>query len=456
MTIGASQAEALTTPLIEQPIMDGLEILTRRDGGLYECMVPIDRVDHTDVPVDEAKLQSLVEDFDKQKTAHGGTGQKSPARVGYVPAETSFRIIDGFHRYTTIRLLGEGAIYATVEQLSLDDLLDERIRNANMHDNIRFARTAEWMGDSWAINPLSERMPITSAFTLAHFGNYTGARKFDLSKEERDACIDWAQSKAKAWGTTVASLYQTLKIALTVAPDLIHDVRPSKAVVASSALRITPSTASILSSRLSNRFDHQRLVAEEASARSLTGGEIAKLSDEVLDMSVAEAREYIGSIDWEERRGKRVVSFVYKDTEFFRDGLIRNSSAVRPLQEVTLLTHDALKDTGLDDMPESRVSRLINDLEEVKAHVESMLNFVRRSDSTDIKEVPKQVDVNSMHDYAYLLGEALDGSTNIPRPANDEQARALEDLLSDDDILATLSTNVVTQIRNILVAFKQQ
>lgn len=438
--------------LIDQPIMGQVDVEVAREGGLFECFVPLDLVDHMDVPVDHGKLIALEEDI-MEKSKKGGTGQKSPARMGYVLGEPNFRIIDGFHRYTALRELGKATIYTTVELMGLDELLDDRIRNANMHDNIRFARTAEWMDESWSLQPLSERIPITSPFTMAHF-NFSGI-KFGLTEEEARACREWAVNKAHAWGTTVASLYQTLKIARTVAPELVHDVRPAKAVVSPIAQAISTTTVATLSAKLGNQFGHQRVVAKEAAKHGLSGSEVTSLAVEIAGMKVADATAYAAGIDWKTRRKAEKKIFRYDEEEILRTGLIRGSSAIQPLLEMSMVTRDAFLGEDISSLPEGRVEKIAEDVMAVHDHVVGMLAVLGYvADLPDLGELAGAKE-RSITEFMNELNAGLDKG-KLPKITTAKECEAAKELLADEGVMASTDKKKIAQLTRNISAFEDR
>ncbi len=439
--------ETSPRPITDHPLMEGVDILTIREGGLSECYLPIDRVDNTDVPIDEGKLDDLIADMRAQGERHGGTGQKSPTRISFVDGEQLGRIVDGFHRFTALKSLGHSVVYSTVEVLPLDELLDERIRNANVHDNVRFARTAEWMNEAWELHPLSDVVPITSAFQMAHFEDYKGVN-YNLTLEDVESCAAWAQQKAEVWGSTPSSLYQVLKSARDVAPELVHNVRPARARVRPDTINLSPAIVNAFSAKIPEEFDVQRAIAQAVKDNKIPSSSVAKLAEQMSGMTAEAASDYLELRPWIEGTKR---TFKFSEEQILRLGLVRNSSAVEPLMEISQATYEAFHEADLSKMPLTRLEVLKRDLERTSsrvlgmiATVNSWISDMNESNKANYEQAAAWLESTEdlgIASFLTVLGGALEDDGKLPDITTDEQCQVCEAFLSDDSIGMSISDN---------------
>lgn len=453
--------------LTEFPIMDGIDILFEREGGLYECYIPMDLVDHMDVPVDADKLGGLIDEFKIIKATKGGTGQKTAVRMGYVPGEDTFRIVDGFHRYTALHQGESDTIFSTVEVMTLEDLLDDRIRNANVHDSIKFARTAEWMGEVWGINPLSKKITITSAFTLAFAPTMTGER-LGLTAQEAEEAKNWAKAKAKIWGSSVATIYSTLHTKDNVDAKIIHEVRSgtkgTKAKSSSEAEKevspLVQSVAKRMGEVLPKKFEMQKLIADAMKAHKLSIAEVSKLMTEVKDMQPEEAEGYIAAINWKARRVAKEKTFQYKESDLVRTTNVRESSAIQPMTEIVLATLIAFDGANLSDLSPQRREALMEDLQ---GSVEKIIGMIATMEALGTKSATVETDNDlaansrpkSTHDFLMDLGASLDDG-NFPAIQNQAHLDAAYNMINDDDIMSSVKKPIREKLKKLVQAAEQR
>jgi len=436
--------------LLEQPIIKQVEVLLDRGAGLYECDVPTRLVGDLHVPVDHGKFTSLREDFIRTRELNGGTGQKTPTRIGYVEGESEFRIVDGFHRDAVIRDLGIRVTFSTVEMMTLEQLLDERIRSATTHENVKFARTAEWMGEAWSLHPLSEKVPLTAVLGFARPGGKAPDR-YELTPEEIESGTEWAHAKAGIWNSKVTTLHRTLTIANAVDPELVHNARPAKATATPKTIPITPQTAEVLSVRLPNRHSHQKLVAKATAANSLPSAEVERLAAEVAEMTAQQAGRYVRGIDWDSRRKTETArTYGYSEKDMLRTGAVRGSSAVEPLLEITDATAAAIRETDLGGLSSSRLERIRRDLVRVHERIAGMIAIVgAEQDPETSAEYETNVGFETIDGFLGALGTSLEDG-KFPTIKNDEQVGIIEDLLVDPDVATTLTDSVRSKLRRHL------
>jgi hypothetical protein len=440
--------------------IDDVDVLTSREGGLHECVVPMSRIEDIDAPLDERKLEALRQDLESNRSRRGGSGQKSPVRLGYVIGEAQFRVIDGFHRFATLRELGDDQIYATVEQVDLEELLDDRIRNANMHEGIKFARMGTWMHEVWALSPFADKLPnITSAFSMAHFHNdqKRSGKNLGLTPEDAEAIVAWARAKAEIWGTTVITVYNVLQVSSQVAPELVQKVRHNRRGSPVTKDHVNQATVTALAARLADRHEHQRLVLEAARMHGLSTVQIKQLSTEIAPMSPEEARQYLMHIEWVGQKGNDSARLSYSANDLVRLGLIRGSSPIEPLLEVARLTATKME-TGsrLDETEPVRLVRLRQDLGRVAGYVSDMIEIVSASLGDEPEGIFDKHEVEvvgdpqmSVIDYLTQVGAALEADpSEIPMPQDAEQCEAILAMLEDEDIAGSVPDDIKQKLLN--------
>ena len=175
------------------PLLAQTAVLYERDGGLYECYVPAELIDHEEVPVKEEWAASLARQMRQKATERGGTGQQTAIRLGWIEGENKFRIIDGFHRDAALIQNGEPLIYATVERTDWDTLYDDRIFTAKDHAHVRFSRVVKWIQEVWEYSGLNKDLTVEQAILL--YRHETDGSKLGIDPQIVQSAKDWVARK---------------------------------------------------------------------------------------------------------------------------------------------------------------------------------------------------------------------------------------------------------------------
>lgn len=207
----------------DETILDQVEIVGTREGGLIDCMVPTELIDHEEVPVKEEWAQSLAEQMRQIADEEGGTGQLMPITLGMIEGEDRLKIVDGFHRDAALKMNGVDTVFATIKEMDWDTLYDYRIFTAKDHAHVRFSRVVQWIREVWSYSELSDQLSVEQAVILYRYGG-DGSR-LDLSPDEVSKAKEWVQRKEEQWGIKSMTIHSHLKIAESVDPRLVHSTR---------------------------------------------------------------------------------------------------------------------------------------------------------------------------------------------------------------------------------------
>jgi hypothetical protein len=273
---------------------NGARIIHERDGGLIECYVPMDLIDHEEVAVRGEWAQSLALQMREYSDIHGGTGQKQTIGLGMILGESKLKIVDGFHRDAALHINGAPEVYASAQQTDWDGLYDDRIILAKDHTQVRFTRVVEWMRECWQYSGYPDQMSIVQALLQYRF--QTSGKKLDINPEMVKATSEWVARKEAKWGIAAMTMRNYLQIAEHVDPTLVHTTREKT----SSHVLEAPTQAivQLFCDILPDNYDLQNLVMETAMARNLKGPEVRTICNAVKDKTFGEAEHTIKETDW--------------------------------------------------------------------------------------------------------------------------------------------------------------
>lgn len=367
-------------------LIDQVQIINERDGGLLEAYVPVELVNQEEVAVDHAHVLELAESIKQQSQTHEITGQLSPVLLGQLPDHDKFVILDGFHRVPAVKLAGSEIVYATIKtNCTPEDVIDLRIVAANSHKKVKFARIVEWVDEAWQTTPWSNRVNVSQAFVMTFLGNPgTGKRKTrnGLTQEDVQEVRNWVRTKCEQWDVNPVSVDRYLRTARQADPELVKSARERSS--GHKLEVITPKHLDNIVRHLPNEYMLQNIVAKAAVVNTLTVAQTQSLS-----LAVAKARTYEemdGAIDsriWERMSSatKSLASKRYKEIDpsrpetyvatlvdkFFDDqikiveGLIENAilkGIYKPKQETAnkrindlLLTSDIRVEDVVQELP---------------------------------------------------------------------------------------------------------
>lgn len=278
----------------EIPLLQQVEILAERDGGLVECYIPTELINHEEVPVKEEWAQSLARQMSKKAEKEGGTGQQGAIQLGWIEGESTFRIIDGFHRDAALMINGQEVIYATVKRTDWNSLYDDRIFTAKDHVHVRFSRVVQWIREVWEHSGLSDKLTVEQAILLYRFD--TPGSNLGVQEDDVAAAKYWVSVKEKQWDMAAMTIHSHLKVAENVDPRLIHSTREKR----SGHILEAPTQAilKIFSKNLPNQFELQNLVMGTAMKQNLKGPHVKALCQKVQGKDTQSAQAAINEIDW--------------------------------------------------------------------------------------------------------------------------------------------------------------
>lgn len=277
-----------TIPLLEQTV-----VLIERDGGLTECFVPTNLINHEEVPVKADWAESLARQMRARAAREGGTGQKTPIQLGWIAGESAFRIVDGFHRDAALVANKEPMVFSTVEHTDWNKLFDDRIITAKDHAHVRFSRVVRWMKEVWEHSGMSDELNLEQALLLYRYDS-TGA-KLDLTTREASAVKAWVAVKEQRWEIPAMTIHGYLQTAERVDPQLVNAVREKKNNRALEAP--TQQIIKTFSEHLPDDFDLQNLVWEAGQPYNLTAPHFRALCDKVRGQDFTTAKTTIANID---------------------------------------------------------------------------------------------------------------------------------------------------------------
>lgn len=387
----SSQAEKdpITNRLLEVPLIKQCEVIGTREGGLVDCWVPTELIDHEEVPVNEEWARKLAEDMEDEAT-NGGTGQQVPILLGYVEGEDRLKIIDGFHRDAALKINGQERVYCAVQSKDWDGLFDDRILTAKDHAHVRFSRVVKWIHEVWQYSGLDQKMGIKQAILLYKY--QLEGKKLDLEPEDVKAARVWVARKEKQWGMKALTIYHHLKVAETVNPDLVYSAREKKRgdVLEAPTQQILTAFADLLP----NNYELQNLVMETAKIHNLKTPQVKTLCSKVKRCTPEEAQEVIA----EEKKKQFVPEYGDTKKRQLRQKFDIRHRGGRELDQAEWIVDNIArrwqytveKGEPIDDDMKENVSEAIDKIEAL---------------------------LRSLADLAFTLGDAVDREVEISEPA---------------------------------------
>jgi hypothetical protein len=277
-------------------LLDQVEIITDREHGLVEAMIPVELICTEDVPVDADHVDELADSMAKESERAGSTGQLSPVLVGEVPGRDQFLIIDGFHRSGALKKTDTARVYATIRRDSTEEeVTDLRILTAATHRSVRFARIIEWVEEAWQRTEWSADMTALQAFSLTASqakGVRVGGNQVNLEAEVVQAIKDWAQIKCGQWKLSAGAIHNNLHVASIADPELVKQAREGRAGGKLEA--VTPKHLDAIARAFPENHEMQRFVANVATDQSLTMPQAKILLEKLASAeSTEEAKERV-------------------------------------------------------------------------------------------------------------------------------------------------------------------
>lgn len=252
-------------PPLRSELFSQIVVLGERQGGLIEAMVPVELINREEVPVNQTHVDELVASMESEAKEGSTSGQLSPVLLGEVADESTFRIIDGFHRDAALHQKGESHVFATIRPNSTyEEILDLRILTAATHQSVSFARIIEWVGDAWDKSPWVDKISVSQAFRLTQTNS--SGKILKLSPEEAEDVKAWVKDKCAKWRMQAASINNSLITAEVADPQLIKKARHRPG--GRKLTEITPQHLGVIANGLPHRYDEQNLVAGIAIANN--------------------------------------------------------------------------------------------------------------------------------------------------------------------------------------------
>jgi len=279
------------------PLLGQVEIIGVREGGLVECYVPTELIDHEEVPVKEEWATSIAKQMRWTAAHEGGSGQQTPIQIGWIDGESKFKIIDGFHRDAALIINGEERIYATAKRTDWNSLYDSRIFTAKDHIHVRFSRVVQWIREVWQYSGIAEKMTVEQAVLLYRFD--TDGSKLGIAQADVEAAKEWVKRKESQWEMAAMTIHSHLKVAEHVDPRLVHSTREKRSghVLEAPTQSILKQLSEILPGKAN--FGLQNIVVATAIAHNLKSPQVKALSLALKSKGEDSAQTFIDDIDWE-------------------------------------------------------------------------------------------------------------------------------------------------------------
>lgn len=295
--LGYNQFQSSPRPDLHLSLLDRVNVVVQREGGLYEAFVPIDLIYREDVPVDQEHVQELALSIKKESQHHNRTGQLSPVLLAEVADFGKLPIVDGFHRIPALALLEKEEVYATIRpDCTWEDVIDLRIVAATSHKSLKFSRIVEWVDDAWKRTPWAERLNVSGAFQIRFIPTSNGARS-GINRDEAEEIRQWVDRKCEQWDLSAPYVHRYLQTARLADPELVKEARERKD--GRKLEFITPAHLGAMVKYLPHNYPLQRIVADAATKNTLTIPQTKALALIVSKTaSIEEARAVIESGSW--------------------------------------------------------------------------------------------------------------------------------------------------------------
>ncbi len=159
----------------------------------------------SDVSVDPVHAKELADSIKSR-------GQLNPVII----REETREVIDGFHRVAAMKELGFTEVECVLTPCDDEGFWDFRIIQASLHKNVTFARAVDWIDKVFQLSPWIDR--YKNSYSL-----FAAIRQGYAPKE----IVDWAESKAKAWGLAPRTIENWLYTKESLAEDILVKAKSS-------------------------------------------------------------------------------------------------------------------------------------------------------------------------------------------------------------------------------------
>lgn len=280
-----------------ESLLDKVEIINEREGGLVEAMVPIDLINREEVAVNEFHVNELVDSMLTESEKGVANGQLTPILLGHIEGRRKFSIIDGFHRDSALFRSEKQSVFATIRLNTTEDEVDDlRILTASSHSSVAFSRIVEWVGTAWERTEWAKTITAAQAFSLANSKAMTGAR-MGLTEEAAVAIREWALDKCTRWRIAPGTIYQSMATAQVADPTLVSSARQRES--GHRLDELTPDHLKYISRAYPNKFYEQQNVASIVTKNNFTIAETKIVLDILGDIDHdSSVTEIIELTDW--------------------------------------------------------------------------------------------------------------------------------------------------------------
>ena len=288
----------------------------------------------------------------------------------------------------------------------------------------------------WALNPMSERIAATSAFTVGRTKNSKGSR-LGLSQEEVRDTMSWVDAKSALWGVEPMTIYGYLRTEEAVAADLVRNSRPD-ARQAPEPDSLPRSTLTRIGIQIPDREEVQRSVASVIVRHKLSGTGISSILSDVKHMSDDEALAYLETVDftaYKEKIADRQI-YRYPEEDILRLDRVRETSRVRPLSEIASLTaihvELVLNEGGFDEERMKNVAdelgRIASQILDAASRIEGTVEGKSAGERTDAKAA-----IRPISEFTDSLTEFMRDASLPIEILTDREARAADAHWSVDE-----------------------
>jgi RNA polymerase sigma factor (sigma-70 family) len=293
----AQEARRIDFPCPPSKQKDRIHILSRREGGDIEALVPLSQISGLrSLPVDELYARKLAASIAAESKTHPDirNGQLPPVLLVRIPDCPQLIMIDGASRLAALGVLGRQEVIATVKSVKTwDEVTDLRIINATTHPSVRFARLTQLIEQAWKNSPWGGAIEASQAFSLS-LPSLAQSEALGFDPDEIKAIRKWTATKTIKWHIPGKEICDLTKTAEAIDPELLAQVREYGGHKRHLIEEITPSHIQVMMDALPGKYELQTLlisVAKEYALFPSTVGEFAILISNAS--SVEEARTLI-------------------------------------------------------------------------------------------------------------------------------------------------------------------
>lgn len=225
-------------------------------------------------------------------------GQKGSViyRAREMEERVVYDIIDGAHRSKGKKNNGDKTIRSDVFYNITDEEMYDGMIEASTVPEVQFSRIAEWVAKEWEQTEWSKQgITALQAFSLTAADR---SKSYIADSSDTLAAIkNWAINKCKRWDRTAQYIRKILKIVDSADPELVKEVRKSKAG-RGEIIVLTPSRLEAIVDHFPGRENYfiQRKIADAVVEHRLGADEVSqfalelssRLNEEMTDAEISE------------------------------------------------------------------------------------------------------------------------------------------------------------------------